>query len=247
MKKKYLLVLISVLAVVMITYFPIKKTIGKIDFMSGWGKILSDDSKDKTEVAQKQSDTAYKLSVKGAGSEDIISSEDIFEAGNDVLITNQEIEIAKAFYVLQGQSEKDAAKTAVKYVEEYNAMYIEAVNNGYDVNEKEVDEYISDLKTMTEQAENSDDVKKVIAQFDTEEEYWHYQRIVCQKQLPIQKYVQSLEHEYSKKIGEKIDSAENTAIWNDELNKIKEEAAKKQQYKKLDSINEIDKKFEVQN
>ncbi len=235
MKKKYLLITISALAIVMAAYYPVKKIIGKTDFMSNWGKILSDDSKDKTSVSQKQSSTKYKLFINADNSDNIISAEDIFEAGNDVLITNQEIQIAKDFFVLQGQSETDATQAAVKYVEEYNAMYVEAVNKGYDVTEKEIDEYISDLKAMTMQAENAEDVKKVIAQFDSEDEYWNYQKIICQKQLPVQKYVKSLEEKYL--------NNEDIAAWNDELNKIKEDASKKQQYKKVDSINKIDKKF----
>lgn len=190
MKKKYIIIPVSALALIMAAYFPIKKTVGKSDFMTGWGKVLSDNSNDKTENMQ-QSNTGCKVSAKGTASKNIVSDEDIFEAGNDVLITKQEIEIAKAFYVLQGQSDREAEQAAIKYVEEYNALYVDAVNNGFDVTEQEVDKYITDLKTMAKQAENSEDVKKVISQFKSEDEYWDYQKIVCQKQLPIQKYVQS--------------------------------------------------------
>ncbi len=223
MKKKYLFIIISMLAVVMVAYYPVKKTVGKTDFMSNWGKILSKDSKDKTSDLQKRSNTKYGLFINSDSTDNATSSEDIFEVGNDVVITNQEIQIAKEFFALQGQSEKDAAQAAVKYVEEYNAMYVEAVSKGYDVTEKEIDEYISELKAMTMHAENSKDVKKVMAQFDSEDEYWNYQKEVCKKQLPVQKYVKSLEEEYLK-------NGDITA-WNDELNKIKEEAAKKQQYR----------------
>lgn len=242
MKKKIFLLVISVLAVAMLAYFPIKKSQENVDLMSGWGKILNDHS--QADGTQKSS-TNYKLSVKGASSEDIISPKDIYEVGNDILITNQEIEIAKAFYILQGQSEKDAEQTAIKYIEEYNALYVEAVNNGFDVTKNEVDEYISNLKTMVKQVENSYDVKKVIDQFESEDEYWNYEKNVYKKQLPIQKYVKSLEDKYSNHIGDNIDSAENIAKWNNELNKIKKEAVQKQQYKKINSISEIDKKFEV--
>lgn len=242
MRKKIFLVIFSILSVVIIAYFPIKHIIGKGDFMSGWGNILSDESKESN--TQTQGAANYKLSAEGTVSERVISHEDIFEAGNDILISNQEIEIAKAFYVLQGYSENYATQTAVKYVEEYNAMYVEAVKNGFDVTEDEVDKYISNLKNLADTAENADDVKKVIAQFDSEDDYWNYQQIICQKQLPIQKYVESLEKEYADNIGDNLSSDENISMWNDELNKIKEDAAKQQQFRKINSTNDIDKKFE---
>ena len=245
MKKKYFLIPFSVAALVVIAYFPVKNIVGKCDIMSEWGKILSDSSKENTDSANQQSANNYKLSTAGAISERIISYEDIFEVGNDILITNQEVEVAKAFYILQGYSDRDATQTAVKYIEDYNAMYVEAVYNGFDVSEKEVEKYISDLKNLTEQAGNSDEVKKVISQFDSEDEYWDYQKIISQKQLPIQNYEKSLEKEYLSNIGENSASDGKDATWNEELNRIKDDATKQQQFKKLDSINDIDKKFEV--
>ena len=193
MKRKKIIIAVSALALIMTTYFPIKKIIGKVNFMTDWGKVLNNDSKSKTEDAQRQNGINYRISAFGTDSNNIVSNEDIFEVGNDILISNQEIEVAKAFYILQGQNEKDAEQAAIKYVEEYNAMYVEAVNNGYNVTEKEIDEYVTDLKVMAEQAENSYDVKKVIDQFDSEDEYWNYQKNICNKQLQVQKYVKSLE------------------------------------------------------
>lgn len=39
------------------------------------------------------------------------------------------------------------------------------MNNVFDVTEQDVDDYISELKKLSEEAENADDVEKVIAQF----------------------------------------------------------------------------------
>ncbi len=151
--------------------------------------------------------------------------------GYDIVITNKEVEIAKSFYELQGQSEEDAEKSAVKYMEEFSAMYVEAINNGFDVTQEEVEEYVAGLKETAKEAANSEDVYKVISQFESEEEYWEYQKEVCKKQLPIQKYVKSLEQEYSEKIGKEINDEETTDSWNKELEKIKEKAAKNQKFK----------------
>lgn len=45
-------------------------------------------------------------------------------------------------------------------MEEFNAMYVKAIKAGFDVTDEEVDNYIADLKKMSDEAENADDVKK---------------------------------------------------------------------------------------
>ena len=50
-------------------------------------------------------------------------------------------------------------------MKEFNVMYVQALNNVFDVTEQDVDDYISELKKLSEEAENADDVEKVIAQF----------------------------------------------------------------------------------
>lgn len=44
------------------------------------------------------------------------------------------------------------------------------MNNVFDVTEQEVDDYISELKKLSEEAENADDVEKVIAQFELDKD-----------------------------------------------------------------------------
>lgn len=244
MKKRWKVVLLTILGIGVVSYFPAKEILGKSDFMTEWGKVLSSRNKETKNNENGNNDANYKMALKGLSSENVISGDDIYEAGSDVLITNQEMDIAKSFYVLQGRSEAEAEKEATKYVEEYNAMYVEAVNNGYDVTEDEVEKYISDLKTAAKDAENSDDVKKVIDQFESEDEYWEYQKIVCQKQLPIQKYVKVLEEEYMAKEGLDENSTEATDSWNSQLDKIKEKAAANQKFKKISSTVTVDKKFD---
>ena len=225
MKKRVSVIMVSVLAVGIITYFPAKQILGKNDILSEWGKILSGETTKEIINDEKYNDTKYRLSTKGIISNNIVSGDEVIEAGSDILITRQEMERVKSFYVLKGQSEKEAEKTALKYIEEYNAMYVEAVNNGFNVTEKEVDEYILALKTTMKQAANASDVEKIIAQFESEEEYWEFEKMVYQKQLPVQKYVATLEDV--------------------ELEKIQEAAVKKQKFKKVNSEKDIDEKFEV--
>lgn len=44
------------------------------------------------------------------------------------------------------------------------------MNNVFDVTEQDVDDYISELKKLSEEAENADDVEKVIAQFELDKD-----------------------------------------------------------------------------
>ena len=55
-------------------------------------------------------------------------------------------------------------------MKEFNVMYVQALNNVFDVTEQEVDDYISELKKLSEEAENADDVEKVIAQFELDKD-----------------------------------------------------------------------------
>ena len=61
-------------------------------------------------------------------------------------------------------------KGLFKYMKEFNVMYVQALNNVFDVTEQEVDDYISELKKLSEEAENADDVEKVIAQIELDKD-----------------------------------------------------------------------------
>ena len=61
-------------------------------------------------------------------------------------------------------------KGLFKYMKEFNVMYVQALNNVFDVIEQEFDDYISELKKLLEEAENADDVEKVIAQFELDKD-----------------------------------------------------------------------------
>lgn len=239
MKKKISIIVLCVILVSVLAYFPLKTALGGNDAMSQWGKVLSDDSKKQTQSSKSK----FRIATDGPAAQTYSSSDEVFECGKDILITKREIEVSKAFYLINGENEKTAEKEAVKYMEEFNAMYVKAIKAGFDVTEEEVENYINDLKKIADEAENADDIKRVIAQFDSEDEYWEYEKEVYQKQLPIQKYVESLENDYVKKSGTDLNNESGTQLWNKKLAEIKEKAAKEQNYKKVKSVNDIDNKF----
>lgn len=70
-----------------ISYFPVKYIIGKNDVMSQWGNILSKQTQNEKNGVCSFGDTNYKLTTKGINSQSVVSGEEIYEAGTDVLIS----------------------------------------------------------------------------------------------------------------------------------------------------------------
>ena len=158
-----------------------QKDIGKFD-SSKWGESLKKDAfiaKDKT--------SQY-------------IADDIYEEGEHTVILKSDIDKASAFYEAEGLSQEEARKKAVAYVEEYESLYDEATEKGYSASESEVEKYISEMKASYKSTEIDETSKKmldkILQKFDSENDYWNYEKKIYMKQLPIQKYVQDLEREY---------------------------------------------------
>lgn len=73
-------------------------------------------------------------------------------------------------------SEEEAKSKAVEYVMEREALYQEALRNGYTVTEQEVLDFLEEQKEFIQMADNKEEVMAVINQFDSEEEYWKLQK-----------------------------------------------------------------------
>ena len=146
-------------------------------------------------------------------------------------------------FKIAGDTEKEAKQKAIDYVEEENALYVEAIKNGFDVTDEEVKEYVEELKKNIENAENKDEIMGIINAFDSEEDYWEYEYEVYQKLLPIQKYVKSLEQKY---LDKHMDESKNQDIledWDKEFENIKEKFVEEQGYESVKTNNDISKKF----
>ena len=118
---------------------------------------------------------------------------DVYAEGERTCITNNDIEQVQKFYMLFGMDEQIARETAVEYVKEREALYQEAIDNGYSVTDEEVWDYIEELKEIINSADNKEDALAIMNQFDSEEDYWNYEFSVYQKNLPIQNYVHDIE------------------------------------------------------
>ena len=109
-------------------------------------------------------------------------------------------------------------------------MYVRALKAGFDADDEEVKSYVESLKEMSKTAANSEDVMKIISVYPSEDDYWKYMQKVYRKQLPVQKYVASLEKSFSEKTGIGRGSMEFAEAWEKEFERIKEEAAKEENF-----------------
>ena len=120
--------------------------------------------------------------------------------------------------------EASAKKEAVKYMAEREALYQEALAQGFTVTDEEVWDYLEHFKEELHEYQNSDMVDTIMEQFDSEEDYWNYEFTVYQKNLPIQNYVHDLEQEY-------LAQQENPEIsWETHFEKLKETLAANENY-----------------
>ena len=124
--------------------------------------------------------------------------------------------------------------TAIKYVMKREALYEEAINNGYTVTDEEVRAYLEELKEAINSADNKEDALQVIKAFDSEKKYWDFEFEVYKKDLPIQKYVESLEIMYKTKdtkLSEQTVQADYEEDFNSFFEKYKEKLVEEQNYK----------------
>ena len=70
-----------------------------------------------------------------------IPEKQIFEVGKNIIITRQEVQLYKKFYDLNRSGEN--SESAEEYARERNALYVEAIKNGYSVTEEEIEEYLN--------------------------------------------------------------------------------------------------------
>lgn len=176
--------------------------------MEEWGRVLKEYTESKDE------DTAY---LKG----------------KTAVVTKAEMKQAIEFFMITGADEEKAVKEAVKSVTEREALYEEAVQNGFSVTDDEVKTYLEELKKNMASSGNNADVEAIIKGMGSEEEYWDYEFTVYKKDLPILKYQESLENQYKDR---KVKLRLNLTVPSYEegfdgfLERYREELAKEQNY-----------------
>lgn len=125
---------------------------------------------------------------------------DIYAEGKRAVITIDDMKQAIEYYTIQGISEEEAEKQAYEYMKESEALYQEALGQGYSVTNEEVENYVENLKKeMFDESVSEisrEQIDNVISGFGNEEEYWKYQEEVYQEFLVSQKYVGDLQRKF---------------------------------------------------
>lgn len=176
-----------------------------------WGRCLA-------QSARERSDSAYSMDGEEA----------VYAVGENATVLCRDIEQAKEYYIISGLGEGKAEKRAIKQVYEREALYQEALKNGYSVTDEEIEEYLRQMRENVETAENKEEIQVIIKQFPTEESYWEYEFFVYEKNLPIEKYVQDKMADYRE-----ISRQETMEGWETYYSRLKEELVEKENYKKL--------------
>ena len=240
MKKKIITLAVVMVLAVGISVPLISNATQVTDKNEKWGQSLKKSYDEKKAGDVKK----YKTSLIGNYSANKVEGDEVSEAGKDILITDSELNQMSDFYVLQGKNRQEADKTAKEYAREYNALYVEAVKNGFDATTEEVKTYVDKLKAELNKPENSEQLDSVIKGFGSEDEYWDYEYMVYQKQLPIQKYVKSLEKKYNKAHQDEFTDKQLAEGWNTELDSIKKKLVKEQQFKEVQKPADIGQSFQ---
>ena len=123
----------------------------------------------------------------------------VYFKGKTAVITKKDLEMSIDNLVLSGLKEENAIKEAVKLTMEREALYEEAVAEGFNVTDDEIKAYLEELKGMMDKADNKDQVDAIIKGFGSEDKYWDFEFIIYKKDLPILKYQKALETQYNDK------------------------------------------------
>lgn len=159
------------------------------------------------------------------------SENEIYEKGKDACISKADIEKGMMFYQAQGMDAAEAKDASETYFEESEALYIQAIEKGYSVTEEEIEEHLANLKAEFESDIVDEESKKqfsiLVEQFESESDYWNYEKQIYAKMLPVQKYVNAMEMQYFE---EHPDA--NDEEWINYFENHKKELVKKENFQK---------------
>lgn len=177
-------------------------------------------------------DSVQKYVDKVSGDDKAIKKSLEAAADGRIVLPQTEIDMATDFYITSGYGEKEAKELAIQYVKEINALYQEAIANGYMATDQEIEEFLSEQKRQYEQAENKEEVYAFMDRFESEQAYWEFQAEVYKKDLPIQKYNAASEREFieGQMANSGMDGSEIQEKWEDEFNKRKAEAVERYEF-----------------
>jgi hypothetical protein len=160
-----------------------------------------------------------------------LDEDEIYEIGDNIIISNDEVSQYEKFFSLNGDD--NAQESAEEYARERNALYVAALENGFEVTEQEIFDYLDKLKEEIKSTLTAEEYRNLYTSYGTEEEYWDYEFEVYKINLPIQNYVSSLENQY-KEAYSATDSIVLEQMWTEEYENIKKTLVDEQNFVTLD-------------
>jgi len=152
-----------------------------------------------------------------------------YAVGKNGMITIEEVKVAKSSYLLQGMDEDEAEKLAADYCMKKEALYQKALREGYSITDQEVWDYVNELRAHVDEAINKDEMREIISQFDSEQDYWNFQFSLCKEELVSKKYVEQLRAVFESE-NSFDNEEEHDAAWREYHNKLKEEVLKEENF-----------------
>lgn len=159
---------------------------------------------------------------------DIIPKDEIFEIGKNIIITKEEVQLYKKFYELNDTGESSV--NAEEYARERNALYVEAIKNGFTVTDNDIENYLVELKEQLKSCLSEEEYNDLCSAYGGEEQYWEFQHEVYQVNLPIQNYIKNIESQYKEKNEKKYTIYKLEEMWDTEFEKIKKNLVKEQNF-----------------
>ena len=141
-----------------------------------------------------------------------IDKEEICAIGNHTIVTREQVQMYTKFYEIT-YDKTLSEKKAIAYAKERNALYVAAMQNGYQVTDEQVKAYVEELKQNLDGIWTKEQKEKLLSGFASEDDYWAFEQKVYRIDLPIQNYVRDKENEFNRK-------NESGQTWDDFCNGI---------------------------
>ena len=152
-----------------------------------------------------------------------IDKEEICAIGNHTIVTREQVQMYTKFYEIT-YDKTLSEKKAIAYAKERNALYVAAMQNGYQVTDEQVKAYVEELKQNLDGIWTKEQKEKLLSGFASEDDYWAFEQKVYRIDLPIQNYVRDKENEFNRK-------NESGQTWDEAFKTLKQKLVDEQQYK----------------
>lgn len=151
----------------------------------------------------------------------------IVAEGKNIAVGQKEVNIRCELskYSKNVLSEEDAVQELI----EEKALYEEAVKNGFQISDAELDKEMAELKEVVEASENADVVQELISAFEDEDAYWEYVRERNLIKGTILAYQQSLKEQYCEKDRVTQETEVDEKEWETYMEQVTKKAVDKQE------------------